>query len=334
MRNDQLVALLACCEAAQKSKVPWWQVARVVERLGDVRPLLAGPWEPQDRWEYEVAAAVAARLELDTEERWRRALERWQRQAEFDLRFLTILDEEYPPNLRLVYNPPPFLFLRGELLRRDVRGVAVVGTRRPSPEGVRRATRLARELAHAGITVYSGLAAGIDAAAHTGALEAGGRTVAVLGHGLLRPTYPKENRPLAAAIAARGALVSQFRPDTPPTRVTFPMRNVVTSGLSQASAVGEAGQTSGARMQARVAVEQGKRVWLLRSLVESFPWARRFAAEHTEYVRVVSDVSDVVEEVRSEDEVVGQLPAGLPDVSQAEAGRRPAPEPLPLVALD
>src|SRR6266511_663042 len=207
--KDDLVALLAATEAAQQARVPWWQVARAAARLGSAAALLTEPWEPRDRWQA-------------SDER---------------LRFMTILDQEYPASLRLVFNPPPFLTLRGELAAEDARGVAVVGTRRPSEEGIRRAGRLSRELAEAGITVYSGLAAGIDSAAHAGALDGGGRTVAVLGHGLLRPIYPKENAPLAETIANSAALVSQFRPDTPPTKGTFPMRNVVTSGLSQGTIV-------------------------------------------------------------------------------------------------
>jgi DNA processing protein len=331
-RDQTLIGLLACCEAAQQARVPWWQVARAVERAGSARTLLSGPWEPADRWEYEVAAALARHLTPDALERWRDALLSWLQEGY--LTYVTILDADYPAGLRAIFNPPPFLFVRGALLRRDVRGVAVVGTRRPSEEGRQHARRLARELASESVTVYSGLAAGIDAEAHRGALEAGGRSIGVLGHGIQRPVYPRENRQLAEQLLSSGALVSQFRADTPPTRATFPMRNTVTSGLSQATAVVEATHTSGARMQARIAAEQGKRVWLLRSLVDRFAWARQFADRYAACVRVIADVGEVVAELRSEDEVFRDLPAGLPPVHDAEVERRPEPAPEPLFVLD
>lgn len=324
-RESELVALLASCDAAQQARVPWWQVARTAARLGSASSLLSEPWDPADRWEHDVAAALAHHLDANSLVRWEDELVAWRR-LDPRLGFLTILDQGYPANLRLVFNPPPFLFLRGELTEADIRGVAVVGTRHPSDEGRRRAQRLGRELAEAGITVFSGLAAGIDGAAHAGALEAGGRTVAVLGHGLLRPLYPKENRELGEAIAAQGALVSQFRPDTPPTKATFPMRNVVTSGLSQGTVVVEASRTSGARMQARLAAEQGKRVWLLRSLLDGFDWAREFAERYREHVHVVASVGDVLDDLLDTGAVTSAAHDGLPPVASAEEARRGKPE--------
>ena len=322
MANDDLIALLAACEAALQRRVPWWQVGRVAARLGSATALLSEPWEPIDRWEHDVAVALAHHLDADAQSRWAEELVRWC-EADDRLRFLTILDDEYPANLRVVFNPPPFLVLRGELQAEDTRGVAVVGTRHPSDEGLRRARKLGYELASAGITVFSGLAQGIDAAAHAGALEAkGGRTFAVLGHGLLQPIYPKENRELAEEVAAAGALVSQFRPDTPPTKGTFPMRNVVTSGLSQGTIVVEASRTRGARMQARFAAEQGKRVWLLRSLVDEFDWARDFAARRAREVRVVESTEQVLEQIQDERAIAAAAAAGLPPVAAAEEERR------------
>jgi DNA processing protein len=191
-------------------------------------------------------------------------------------RLVTVLDEEYPATLRAIPNLPPFLFVRGALLEQDTRSVAVVGTRTPSDEGIRRADRMARLLAAREVTVVSGLARGIDTAAHTAALDAGGRTIAVLGHGIAAPVYPKENRDLADRIAHAGALVSQFWPSAHPATWTFPRRNIVTSGISQGTVVVEATATSGAKMQARLALEHGKRVWLLRSLVEHQPWAQSY----------------------------------------------------------
>jgi DNA processing protein len=304
-------------------------------RLGGsfFEPLILGPWEPADRWEDDVARALAGHLQRGAVEEWEAKVEDWQT-ADPELRFVTILSPDYPPSLRLIFNPPPFLVLRGELLERDARGVAVVGTRHPSDEGVRRAGRLGYQLAEAGITVYSGLAKGIDAAAHRGALEAGGRTIGVVGHGLLQPIYPKENRALAEEIAASAALVSQFRPDTPPSQHTFPMRNAVTSGLSQGTVVVEASKTSGARMQARLAAEHGKRVWLLQSLLDNFEWAHEFYEKHAPSTRVIRDVSEVLAELLSEQEIAAAAQSALPPVPPVEQARRPEPEPLHLFALD
>jgi DNA processing protein len=329
--RHEFAALLACCDAAQRARVPWWQIARAVERAGAVEPLISGPWEPSDRWEYEVAAALAMHLRRGAIEEWAARLNGWDA-ADPRLQYVTILERNYPASLRLIFNPPPFIVLHGKLAEADARGVAVVGTRNPTEQGLKRARRLARDLAEAGITVYSGLARGIDTAAHHGALENGGRTVGVVGHGLLQPIYPKENQELADQIAATAVLISQFRPDTPPSQYTFPMRNAVTSGLSQGTVVVEASKTSGARMQARLAAEHGKRVWLLDSLVRNSDWAAAFAAKYSQSTRVISDISQVLEELRSEREIAAAAKGDLPPVPAVEEARRPDPEPLQLFA--
>jgi DNA processing protein len=190
-------------------------------------------------------------------------------------RLVTVLDPDYPANLRLIPNLPPFLFCRGELRDDDARSVAVVGARDASDAAIARASSMSRQLAEAGVTVVSGLARGIDTAAHRGALEAGARTIAVLGTGITR-CYPGENAGLAEAITASGVLVSPFWPTGDPSRYTFPRRNVVTSGISQGTVVVEAASRSGARMQARIALDHGKQVFLIRSLVAAEPWARQY----------------------------------------------------------
>ncbi|HXP56475.1 MAG TPA: DNA-processing protein DprA [Streptosporangiaceae bacterium] len=188
---------------------------------------------------------------------------------------VTVLDEGYPANLRLISNRPPFLFYRGTLAGVDARSVAVVGTRDASEAGLGRAAEVAGRLAEQHVTVVSGLARGIDTAAHRAALERGGRTIAVLGTGITG-CYPPENRELAGQITGAGALVSQFWPTQGPHRDSFPRRNVVTSGLSQGTVVIEASHTSGAKMQARLALEHGKRVFLLEALVDGQDWARKY----------------------------------------------------------
>jgi DNA processing protein len=210
-----------------------------------------------------------------------------------DASLVTVLDADYPANLRLIPNLPPFLFYRGELTSEDARSVAVVGAREATDAGIRAAASMSRLLAEQDVTVVSGLARGIDTAAHRAALDAGARTIAVLGTGIMR-CYPSENRGLADAIAANGALVSQFWPTTHPSRYTFPRRNVVTSGISQGTIVIEATGTSGAKMQARLALEHGKKVFLIRSLVQSQPWARDYVDK-----RGAIEVADA-EEVRAQ----------------------------------
>lgn len=211
------------------------------------------------------------------------------------MRFVTLLDPDYPGQLLTIHQRPPFLTWQGTPDARDARGVAIVGTRQASSEGRKRAEALAAGLARRGITVVSGLAAGIDSAAHTGALGAGGRTVAVIGTGLRR-TYPRENAELQRRIATDGMVLSQFLPDAPPTKTSFPMRNAVMSGYAAATVVVEANWTSGARMQARLALEHGRRVFLLDSLLE-LDWARDYAKRSGASV------------VRDLDELVAQLEA-------------------------
>lgn len=215
-------------------------------------------------------------------------------------RLVTVLDRRYPSNLRLIPNLPPFLFYLGELQDDDARSIAIVGTRDASPDGIRRAGRMSRLLGEQGITVVSGLAKGIDTAAHRAALTAGARTIAVLGTGITK-CYPAENADLAAEITGSGALVSQFWPTSPPSRYTFPRRNVVTSGISQGTVVIEASHTSGAKMQARLALEHGKKVFLVQSLVTTQPWARDYVA-HRGAIEV-ADVDEVTRQVAEPDRI-------------------------------
>jgi DNA processing protein len=204
---------------------------------------------------------------------------------------ISVRDDAYPRNLRLVYDRPLILWARGELDSRDERSVAVVGTRSASPAGVELAREISGQLVDAGYVVVSGLAAGIDTAAHTATLDAGGRTIAVVGTGL-RHGYPKQSASLQARLAAESAVVSQFEPDQEPRKWTFPMRNAVMSGIARATVVVEATYTSGARMQARLALEHGRPVVLMESLLEH-EWARSYAERPGVYV--VAHVAEVVD---------------------------------------
>jgi DNA processing protein len=201
----------------------------------------------------------------------------------------TILDPKYPENLHTVHDRPPLLFVHGALRPTDERSVAVVGTRQASPDGLECASTMARTMVNAGYVVVSGLAAGIDTAAHRAALDAGGRTVAVIGTGL-RHAFPKENAELQRELGETNAVVSQFWPDQGPRRWTFPARNAVMSGFARATVIIEASDTSGARTHARLALEHGRPVFLLRSLMR-----HRWARAHSE--RAGSHVIDTADEV-------------------------------------
>ena len=173
---------------------------------------------------------------------------------------ITWEDELYPPRLKEIDQPPPVLYVRGNLTTDDTWAVAVVGTRRVSAYGRQVTEELAAFLAVNGVTVVSGLARGVDAIAHQSALKNGGRTIAVLGCGVDR-IYPPEHKPLAEKVIANGALVSDYAPGTPPDASNFPPRNRIISGLAMATVVVEAGETSGALITAQFAVDQGREVF-------------------------------------------------------------------------
>ncbi len=175
-------------------------------------------------------------------------------------RALTWDDEDYPALLREIAAPPPLLFVWGEVRAEDRWAVALVGTRRATTYGREVAHRLGTALARQGVTVVSGLARGIDAIAHQAALEAGGRTIAVLGSGLDR-IYPREHHKLAAQIAEQGAVISEYPLGMPPEAGNFPPRNRIISGLSRAVVVVEAGVKSGALITVDYAAEQGRDVF-------------------------------------------------------------------------
>ena len=220
-------------------------------------------------------------LSYEALEKAQQDIQRWQARG---FHVLPLSNDEYPENLRVVENRPPLLFVAGHLTQADRRAISVIGSRQPSDAGRQLARSVAEALALAGYTVVAGLAAGIDAEAHRTVLELqrsergrSARTVAVLGTGL-GEVYPLEHADLQAEIAARGALISQFWPDAPPTRNSFPARNAVMSGLTLGSVIIEAGEHSGTRIQARHALAQGRAV-VLMPLTMKCQWAREMAEE-------------------------------------------------------
>jgi DNA processing protein len=254
MSHDERPYWVALCMAAGIGPV---RFHRLLQLCGDAR----GAWQAS---ELELAAAGLERRTMEALRDLRRRMTPQAitaQLARLEIDSLTLLDDTYPPNLRHIADPPPVLFVRGSIREQDENAVALVGTRRATAYGRAVAERLAADLARAGVTVVSGLAKGVDTAAHRSAVDAGGRTLAVLGNGLDQ-VYPPENSNLAQRIVDRqaGALVSEFAPGVPPDAINFPRRNRVIAGLSRATVIIEAGPRSGALITADFALEQGRDV--------------------------------------------------------------------------
>ncbi|MBE3117640.1 MAG: DNA-protecting protein DprA, partial [Candidatus Atribacteria bacterium] len=211
------------------------------------------------------------------------------------IEILTWDDDLYPPRLKEIDQPPPVLYVRGALTTEDSWAVAVVGTRRVSAYGRQVAEEIASFLAANGVTVVSGLARGVDAIAHQSALKAGGRTIAVLGCGVDR-IYPPEHVQLAEKMMASGALISDYAPGTPPDASNFPPRNRIISGLSMATVVVEAGETSGALITAQFAIDQGREVFAVPGniLAPQSKGTNRLIAQGARPMLSVRDLLDVL----------------------------------------
>ena len=189
------------------------------------------------------------------------ALDEAQRLAEAGASYVTPEDDDYPQRLLEIYDPPPVLWVRGNASILNRAGIAVVGTRHPTPYGAGMAEMLSRDLARRGVVILSGMARGVDTCAHKGALDAGGTTIAVWGTGI-DVIYPKENKKLAEQIVQQGgALVSEFPMGTFPAPQNFPIRNRTLSGMSVGVLVVEAAEYSGTRITARCAIEQSRDVY-------------------------------------------------------------------------
>lgn len=229
-------------------------------------------------------------------------LGRWEREG---LKFLSALDGSFPPQLRHTPACPPFLFARGELRDQDP-AVAVVGSRSASPRGLALATQVTEGLAAEGFTIASGLAAGIDAAAHKAALQEGGRTVAFIATGI-NNSYPAVNRDLQAAIAERGLVLSQFWPDAPPQKANFLQRNTLIAAYSLAAVVIEAGENSGARNLARQAVELSRPLILTDLVVGANDWARQLlSVSGVHQAAGPADVIDIVNHISAGEDIDGR----------------------------
>lgn len=218
--------------------------------------------------------------------------------AEAGATLVPVTDSRYPPLLRDIYDPPPLLFVRGRIELLDTLMIAVVGTRRPTPYGTTAASRLSRDLAEAGLTIVSGMARGIDTAAHRAALEAGGDTIAVFGCGIDQ-VYPAENRKLAEELASRGLLISEFPMGAPPYPQNFPVRNRIISGMSAGVLVVEGSEYSGSAITAKLAAEQNREVFAVPgNITQKTSWGPNLLIKQG--AKLVQEWNDVVVELKPE----------------------------------
>lgn len=237
---------------------------RLLQKFGNAEAVLAA--EPSQLQEVEgIGSKAAQRIALArTHDEAKKLIDQCR---QHEILLISQDDIRYPPHLRRIPNPPAFLYIKGEWKVPDNFAVAVVGTRHATSYGLQQAERLGAELSQRGLTVVSGLAEGIDGAAHRGALSAGGRTLAVLGNGLLH-LFPAAHGDLAKQVAAHGALLSEYRPEQTPQRGMFPQRNRIISGLSLGVLVIEAPPRSGALITAELALKQNRPVFAMPGPVQ------------------------------------------------------------------
>lgn len=304
-----------------EESLKYWIALRAVEEVGCVgfRTLLKAFSTPQAVFSapartLKIIPGIGAKTadNIVSFSAWKTAEEEVVRAGKLGVSIVTCEAPLYPKNLLYTYDYPPFLYVKGALNAEDV-SVAVVGSRLASAYGKYTTERISRELALKGITVVSGLARGIDAAAHRGALAGKGRTIAVLGSGL-DTIYPPENEKLAEDIAASGALITEFPFGTPPNSPNFPARNRIISGISLGVVVVEAGEKSGSLITARLAAEQGRSVFAVPGAIES-AGSRGTHRLIRQGAKLIENVEDILEEILPQAGVLPAFcgkPAGVP----------------------
>jgi DNA processing protein len=235
-------------------------------------------------------------------------------------RIITLKDEDYPKRLKDIYDPPALLYIRGELKREDELAIAIVGSRKTSPYGRWITEKIGQDLAHHGVTVVSGMARGIDSVVHQGALQGGGRTIAVLGCGV-DVIYPSENRSLFYQIIEHGAVLSEFPMGTPPEGGHFPRRNRIISGLSIGVVIVQASSESGSLITAGYALEQGREVFAVPGNVgaEGSRGTNRLIKEGAKLVESSEDIlEEILPQWRREEETVQKAEIHVPDLPEDE----------------
>jgi DNA processing protein len=276
------------------SEVGSTRLRRLLDAFGDLERVFAASLQELQQVE-GITPLIAQRIRAGCrdEQRLARELTLAQRHG---VTIVTLEEADYPKPLRTIADPPLALYVRGVFASRDQVAVSIVGARRASIYGAQCAERLGCDLALRGVTVVSGLARGIDGAAHRGALRASGRTLAVLGSGLAR-IYPPEHEPLAEQVAQHGALISEYPMEMAPLPHNFPRRNRLISGLSLGGVVGEAAQRSGALITVDCALEQGREVFAVPGPMTSVT-SQGTHQLLKQGARLVTSVDDILEELR------------------------------------
>lgn len=267
---------------------------RLVEHFGSPAKALAASFDELSAVKGVGSAVAGSLCSHDSRQAAEQAVAALARSG---ARLVTLLDDDYPLLLKEISDPPPFLYLKGSLPASSA-SLAVVGSRRASDYGISVTTRFSRELAEQGVTIVSGLAAGVDAAAHRGALQVCGATVGVLGCGI-DLIYPPENRGLYREMEEKGAIVSEFAPGTQPDAPNFPRRNRIISGMSRGVLVVEAAERSGSLITARFALEQGREVFAVPGNI-NFRASRGTNSLIKEGAKLVETVADIMGELPPE----------------------------------
>ena len=298
-----------------------WIALRLVRGVGNVtyRQLLDRFTSPREILRTSPAmlteAGISARIAqaIVAFDQWKEVESELEQLARVNARLVTQTDAEYPERLRQIHDPPPFLYARGSFVSQDDLAIAIVGARTASTYGRKMARELAHELAGCGVCVVSGLARGIDSEAHQAALEAGGRTIAVLGSGL-DVVYPREHIALAERIAESGAVVSEFSFGSQPEAGNFPYRNRVISGISLGTVVVEATEKSGSLITAQCALDQNREVFAVPGPVT----ASRSRGPH----RLIKDGAKLVESI---DDILSEIAPALARTDRVEKNETSAP---------
>lgn len=317
MENDELI---------------YWMALRSVSGIGNLgfKSLLESFKTPHDvfRASYQELVSVSGigpktASHIKKFDDWQKLENELKKLKHLNIGLITFHDKHYPVLLKNIYDYPPILYIKGTLKDDDL-NIALVGSRTASAYGIYTAERLARELALKGITVVSGMARGIDSAAHRGALAGRGRTVAVLGCGL-DIVYPPENKGLYDKIAEEGAVISEFALGTPPNAPNFPMRNRIISGLSLGVVVVEANEWSGSLITARIALEQGREVFAVPGSIDSHG-SRGSHKLIKEGAKLIENVDDILEDIMPQ--IDRTQWASLPDGQEENAGVRNKKNPV------
>ncbi|HOG08010.1 MAG: DNA-processing protein DprA [Syntrophales bacterium] len=298
----------------QKESLPDWLALKKVEGVGNLafKTLVEALGSPAKVFaaSYETLKRIPGigdktAAQIKSFDDWKACEKELERVRQGSMTLLTFQDADYPRRLLNIYDFPPLLYVRGTLSNEDI-PIAVVGSRQASPYGRFTTERLCRELALRGITVVSGMARGIDSAAHSGALAGRGRTIAVLGSGP-DVIYPPENESLYRKIAASGAVISEYPFGTPPNAANFPARNRIISGLSLGVVVVEAGMKSGSLITARIALEQGREVFAVPGAIDS-SGSRGTHRLLKEGAKLIEGVDDILEEILPQLQRAGIVP--------------------------